>query len=87
METQAAISAAKLARKVGRTLEVLVDEVVVEGRAGNKPAATAIARSHADAPEIDGIVRVKKAKGAAAGDLLRVTVTAADAHDLDAVPA
>ncbi len=87
METQAAISAAKLARKIGRTLEVLVDEVVVEGRAGNNPAATAIARSHGDAPEIDGIVRVKKAKGAAAGDLLRVTVTAADAHDLDAVPA
>jgi ribosomal protein S12 methylthiotransferase len=78
MQTQAAISAAKLARKVGRTLDVLIDEV---------HGSTAIGRSHADAPEIDGIVRVKKATGAAAGDLLRVTVTAADAHDLDAVRA
>ena len=78
MEMQAAISAAKLARKVGRTMDMLIDEM---------RGTTAIGRSHADAPEIDGIVRVKKAKGAAAGDLLRVTVTAADAHDLDAVPA
>jgi ribosomal protein S12 methylthiotransferase len=86
MQAQGEISRAKLARKVGRTLEVLVDEIVVEGRAGNEPAATAIARSHADAPEIDGVVRVKGARTAKPGDLLRVTVTAASEHDLDAMP-
>ena len=75
METQAAISRAKLARKLGRTLEVLVDEV--EG-------AIAIARSSADAPEIDGVVRVKGARGAKPGDFLRVKVTRAGDHDLDA---
>ena len=66
MAVQEAISRARLARKVGRTLEVLVDEV--EG-------ATAIGRSQADAPEIDGIVRVSGARGARPGDLLRVRVT------------
>jgi ribosomal protein S12 methylthiotransferase len=45
---------------------------------------TAIGRSHADAPEIDGVVRVAGAKGARPGDLLRVTVTASDEHDLAA---
>jgi ribosomal protein S12 methylthiotransferase len=75
MEVQAEISREKLRRKVGRTLEVIVDEV--EG-------ATAIARSAADAPEIDGVVRVRKAKGARAGDILRVKVTSSTQHDLEA---
>ena len=78
MEAQAAVSREKLARKVGRTLEVLVDE-----RAGQ----VAIARSAADAPEIDGVVRVKGAKGAKPGDMLRVTITGATEHDLHAVAA
>jgi ribosomal protein S12 methylthiotransferase len=73
METQAAISREKLARKIGRTIEVLVDEA--EG-------ARAIGRSAADAPEIDGVVHVKAAKGVRPGDLVRVKVTAADEHDL-----
>ena len=77
MQAQAAVSARRLAAKVGREIEVLVDDVA--GR-------TAFARSHADAPEIDGVVRVKGAKGAKPGDLLRVRVTAALEHDLDAVP-
>ena len=59
-------------------MDVLIDEM---------HGATAVGRSHADAPEIDGVVRVKKVKGASAGDFLRVTVTAADEHDLHAVPA
>jgi len=75
MEKQAAISRARLAAKVGREIEVLVDGV--EG-------AAVIARSQADAPEIDGIVRVKGAKGAKPGDFLRVKVTRSDEHDLDA---
>jgi ribosomal protein S12 methylthiotransferase len=76
MQAQAAVSARRLAEKVGREIEVLVDDV--EGR-------LAIARSHADAPEIDGVVRVKGAKGARPGDVLRVRVTAAGEHDLEAV--
>jgi ribosomal protein S12 methylthiotransferase len=76
MEVQARISAAKLARKVGRTLRVLVDEI--DGR-------DAIARSAADAPEIDGIVRVKGGGKLRAGEFADVRVTAADEHDLVAV--
>ena len=75
MQAQAAVSARRLAAKVGREIEVLVDDV--EGR-------VALARSSADAPEIDGIVRVKGAKGVKPGDLLRVRVTGAGEHDLEA---
>jgi ribosomal protein S12 methylthiotransferase len=86
MEVQAGISRTKLARKVGRTLEILVDEVhgVVEGRAGNDQTV-AITRSHADAPQIDGIVRVKGAKGVKPGDVRRVRIRAADEHDLEGI--
>jgi ribosomal protein S12 methylthiotransferase len=76
MAVQEGISRARLAAKVGRTLEVMVDQV--EG-------AAVLARSHADAPEIDGVVRVRGARGAKAGDLVRVRVTAAGEHDLQAV--
>ena len=76
MEVQARISAAKLARKVGRTMEVLVDAV---------DGSEAIARSSADAPEIDGVVRVAGAKRFRVGQLATVTITGADAHDLRAV--
>jgi ribosomal protein S12 methylthiotransferase len=78
MQVQAGVSAARLASKVGRELRVLVDDV--EGR-------VAIARSSADAPEIDGVVRVKGARGAKPGDFLSVRVTAASDHDLEAVAA
>jgi ribosomal protein S12 methylthiotransferase len=76
MDVQAEISREKLARKVGRTLDVLVDEV---------SGTTAVARSAADAPEIDGVVRVKKAKGARPGDLIKVRVTGSTSHDLEAI--
>ena len=76
MQLQAAISRARLAHKVGATIEVLVDEV---------RGTTASARGKADAPEIDGIVRVKNAKGAKPGDFLRAKVTRAEEHDLRAV--
>jgi ribosomal protein S12 methylthiotransferase len=75
MQVQAEISRRKLAAKVGRTLSVLVDEVQ-----GTK----AIARSQADAPEIDGLVTVKGAKGAKPGDFLKVRITGAGEHDLAA---
>jgi ribosomal protein S12 methylthiotransferase len=75
MQVQAGISRARLAGKVGRTLEVLVDEV--EGN-------VAIGRSAADAPEIDGVVRVEGAKGARVGEFLRAKVTGSGDHDLTA---
>ena len=75
MQLQAKISREKLRRKVGRTIEVLVDEA---------RGTTAIGRSAADAPEIDGVVRLKGVKGAKPGDLLRAVVTGATDHDLEA---
>jgi ribosomal protein S12 methylthiotransferase len=75
MELQADISAAKLARKVGSRIQVLVDEVA-KGRA--------VARSQADAPEIDGVVEVAGARGVKTGDLIWVRVTGSDTHDLQA---
>jgi ribosomal protein S12 methylthiotransferase len=78
MALQAAISREKLARKVGRTIDVLVDE---------KAGGVAIGRSAADAPEIDGVVRVKGAKGAKPGDVVRAKVVSSTEHDLHAVAA
>jgi ribosomal protein S12 methylthiotransferase len=76
MEVQAAISRDKLARKVGREMDVIVDEV--KGR-------QALARSAADAPEIDGVVRVRGTpRGTRAGDRIRVNITKSDDHDLTA---
>ena len=75
MLTQARISAARLQRKVGQTIDVLVD--AFEGD-------TAIARSSADAPEIDGVVRIAGGGRLKAGTFARVVVTGAHAHDLDA---
>jgi len=75
MTVQARISARRLAAKVGRTLDVLVDTV---------ENSVATARTAGDAPEIDGIVRVTGGN-AAPGEFVRVRITAADDHDLDAV--
>jgi ribosomal protein S12 methylthiotransferase len=76
MHVQAEVSAARLRAKVGRVLDVLVDA---------NDGDTAIARSPADAPEIDGVVNVRGGAGLAAGRFARVRVTSASAHDLDAV--
>lgn len=75
MTVQAEISAAKLQRKIGRTLQVLVDSVSADG---------AIARSAADAPEIDGSVLVANGQMLKPGQFVDVVVDAADAHDLHA---
>jgi len=75
MQRQARISAARLTKKIGRTLDVLVDAV---------DGDTAIARSSADAPEIDGVVRIANGGKLKVGAFARVVVTGADAHDLDA---
>ncbi|HPT49563.1 MAG TPA: 30S ribosomal protein S12 methylthiotransferase RimO [Accumulibacter sp.] len=73
MELQEDISAERLAAKIGREIDVLVDEVDEEG---------VVARSMADAPEIDGLVFVNDYFDAAPGDLLRVRIVDADEHDL-----
>jgi len=73
MTLQERISAQRLRRRVGKTLTVLVDEV---------KADDAIARSSADAPEIDGIVHVAPDPGLKIGEFATVRVTRAGAHDL-----
>jgi ribosomal protein S12 methylthiotransferase len=74
MELTARISAEKLAAKVGRTIDVLID--VADGEGG------ATGRSKADAPEIDGEVFLRDAPDAKPGDIVRVLVEDADEHDL-----
>jgi ribosomal protein S12 methylthiotransferase len=75
MELSAEISAARLAGKVGRTMQVLVDRL---------DGDVAVARSAGDAPEIDGSVRIRGAKHLAAGSFATVSITAAGAYDLQA---
>lgn len=75
MAVQEKISAARLTRKIGKRMTVLVDEIQK-----NK----AIARSGADAPEIDGVVYVKNTKNAKPGEFIEVEITDSDAHDLQA---
>ena len=78
MNVQQAISEKKLARKIGTTLQVLIDTVDAEG---------AVGRSSADAPEIDGRVYIEGVgPGVEAGSIIDVTVTDSDAHDLWARP-
>lgn len=80
MERTAAISAAKLAAKIGRVLPVIVDEV---GEADEDGDVGATARSQADAPEIDGNVYLRNVTpGLKPGDVIDVLIEDADAHDL-----
>ena len=75
MAVQAEISAAKLQRKIGRTIKVLVDEAGAGG---------AVARSAADAPEIDGVVHIANGQLLKSGQFVDVLIEAADEHDLHA---
>ena len=80
MEKTAAISAAKLAAKVGRTLPVIIDEV---GEPDEDGDIGATGRSQADAPEIDGAVYLRNVPASLkAGHIVQVEVEDADAHDL-----
>jgi len=78
MDKCAAISAAKLEAKIGRTLDVIID--VVDGEGG------ATGRSKADAPEIDGEVHLRDAGAVEPGDIIAVDIEDADEHDLFGVP-
>jgi ribosomal protein S12 methylthiotransferase len=75
MELSAEISAARLARKVGRTMQVLIDKI---------DGTVAVARSAGDAPEIDGTVRIRGGKKLTVGDWAEVRITQAGAYDLEA---
>jgi len=78
------VSAAKLARRVGQNLQVLVDSAPMLGKKGG------VGRSYADAPEIDGTVKLlppeKASKQLKVGEFTRARVVAAEGHDLVAVP-
>jgi ribosomal protein S12 methylthiotransferase len=73
MAHQQAISTERLAKRVGREIEVLIDEVDEDG---------AVGRSSADAPEIDGCVYVDSDTPLKPGDLIRARVTDSDEYDL-----
>jgi ribosomal protein S12 methylthiotransferase len=73
MEFQSRISADRLASRVGRREQVLIDEVVEEG---------AVARSRADAPEIDGQVFIDGATHLKVGDRVDVVIEEVDEHDM-----
>ncbi|MDF2412872.1 30S ribosomal protein S12 methylthiotransferase RimO [Aeromonas sp. 1HA1] len=73
MELQQQVSIRKLARKVGKEMLVLIDEVDEEGATG---------RSAADAPEIDGLVYLNGETGLKPGDLVKVRIDEADEYDL-----
>jgi ribosomal protein S12 methylthiotransferase len=75
MAVQENISTARLARKIGKHMTVLVDEVQE-----NK----AIARSTADAPEIDGVVYINNVRNVKPGEFMKVEIIGSDAHDLRA---
>jgi ribosomal protein S12 methylthiotransferase len=75
MEAQQAISEDVLQGKIGREVNVLVDEIDVETR-------EAVARSPWDAPEIDGNVYIPGAIGLKPGDMVKVRITDAEEYDL-----
>ena len=75
MERQAEISTAKLEAKVGSVQQCIVDAI---------DGDLAIARSKADAPEIDGLVQIQNGReaGLKPGDFASVTIMGSDEHDL-----
>ncbi|SOD42264.1 30S ribosomal protein S12 methylthiotransferase RimO [Nitrosovibrio sp. Nv4] len=75
MAVQEKISTERLARKIGKHMTVLVDEVSKN---------TAIARSTADAPEIDGVVYVSNVKNVKPGGFMKVEIVGSNEHDLRA---
>jgi ribosomal protein S12 methylthiotransferase len=84
MEVAEAVSIAKLRQRIGATMQVLVDSAPALGRKGG------VGRSYADAPEIDGIVRLlppeKISKTLKVGEFTRARIVGAEGHDLIALP-
>ena len=75
MQLQQEISAERLKQKIGRTLDVIVDEIDDEGIIG---------RTKADAPEVDGLVYIENLSGTPVkvGEFIKVTITYSDEYDL-----
>ena len=84
MEVTEAVSIAKLQRRVGATMQVLVDSAPAMGRKGG------VGRTYADAPEIDGTVRLlppeKASKTLKVGEFTRTRIVAVEGHDLIGLP-
>ena len=84
MAVAEAVSAARLHRRVGATMQVLVDSAPGLGRKGG------VGRSYADAPEIDGVVRLlppeKISKTLKTGEFTRARIVGTQGHDLVALP-
>jgi ribosomal protein S12 methylthiotransferase len=80
MAVAESVSTQRLARRVGATMQVLVDQAPAMGRKGG------VGRSYADAPEIDGTVRIlppaKASRTMKVGDFARVRILATEGHDL-----
>ena len=84
MEVAEAVSAAKLQQRIGATMQVLVDSAPSLGKKG------AVGRSYADAPEIDGVVKLlppeKISKTLKVGEFTKARIVATQGHDLVAQP-
>ncbi|MFM8665341.1 MAG: 30S ribosomal protein S12 methylthiotransferase RimO [Betaproteobacteria bacterium] len=84
MAAAESVSVQRLARRVGATMQVLIDQAPAMGRRGG------VGRSYADAPEIDGVVRLlppqKISTQLTVGEFTRARVVAAEGHDLVAQP-
>jgi ribosomal protein S12 methylthiotransferase len=84
MEVAEAVSASKLQRRVGSIMQVLVDSAPGMGKRGG------VGRSYAEAPEIDGVVRLlppeKISKTLKVGEFTKARVVASQGHDLVAMP-
>jgi ribosomal protein S12 methylthiotransferase len=84
MAVAEALSTAKLARRVGATMQVLIDSAPALGRRGGT------GRSYADAPEIDGVVQLlppeKASKTLKVGEFTRARIVGTQGHDLVAQP-
>jgi ribosomal protein S12 methylthiotransferase len=84
MAVAESVSAAKLQRRIGQTMQVLVDSAPALGKKGG------VGRSYADAPEIDGIVKLlppeKISKTLRVGDFTKAKIVATEGHDLVARP-
>lgn len=73
MEMQQAISASRLKRKIGKIIPVIIDQVTPD----------IIGRSYADAPDIDGVVRITSSRRLLPGHIVSVAITSAGAYDLE----
>ncbi len=76
MQIQTEISAEKLRQKIGKTIPVMIDEVLEDG---------AIGRTQGDAPDIDGEIHLPDAENLQPGDVVRAEIVAADEYDLEGI--